>query len=106
MIALSFQSIDYAAHLYHEYWMQQLLKEGIRRIKDEKGPNPRLFVLSDSQKEELKGVIQNFFKRIWDDKILSDYIRKRFYINLKVRRHQYLFHEFETLCTLKTKTYI
>ena len=64
------------------------------RNKKHKGKSSRL---SAEQKEELKGILsktaeeQGYYK--WDGVTLSDYIKKKYDIDLKVRQCQRLFHE-------------
>jgi len=104
LLVLKFRNIQYAADLYQEskrtiqYWMQQFLKDGVEGLRDEERPG-RPSQLTDTQKQDLKKVIEEsprvsgYEQNDWDGILLSDYISKRFHIDLKVRRCQYLFHE-------------
>lgn len=104
LLALQFQNVQYAATLYQEpirtiqYWMQQFLSEGTEGLRDEPRSG-RPSQLTASQKETLRKILEKppstvgYERNDWDGILLSDYIRKKFHIDLKVRRCQYLFHE-------------
>ena len=104
LVVLQFQNIEYAANLYQEpkrtiqYWMQQFLSKGVDGLRDETRSG-RPSQLTDNQKESLRKILEDppryvgYERNDWDGILLSDYIRKKFHIDLKVRRCQYLFHE-------------
>ena len=77
-------------------WVKDVDERGFEslRNKKHKGKPSRL---SSEQKEELKEILskpaeeQGYYK--WDGLTLSDYIKEKYNIDLKVRQCQRLFHE-------------
>lgn len=104
LLVLQFQNVQYAATLYQEpkrtiqYWMQQFLLNGTEGLRDETRSG-RPSQLTESQKKSLKKIIEEppryvgYEQTDWDGKLLAHYIAKKYHLNLKVRRCQYLFHE-------------
>lgn len=97
LIILQFQSIEYDAILYQEpkrtiqFWMQQFLSKGTDGLRDEPHSG-RPSQLTDDQKEKLRKNISDppryvgYERSDRDGILLSDYIRKKFHIDLKIRR--------------------
>lgn len=77
-------------------WVKIVDEEGFESLREKAKPG-RSSRLSKEQKEEIKNVLINppkesgYYK--WDGISLSDYIKKRYAIDLSVRQCQRLFHE-------------
>lgn len=77
-------------------WVKDVDEKGFESLRAKK-PRGRTSRLSSEQKKELKEILsqpaeeQGYYK--WDGVTLSDYIKEKYDIDLKVRQCQRLFHE-------------
>ena len=81
-----------------QYWAKKFNEDGIDGMHDSARPGRRAR-LTDDDKEILKENLQRsphefgYTQNLWDGKLLSHHIKKRFNVDFKIRRCQVLFHE-------------
>ena len=82
-----------------EYWVNRYINEGLAGLTDVERPG-RPPKLSSKQLDEINAVLREDPKTVgleggmWDGKMLSSYIKKKYDIDLSVRQCQRLFRQF------------
>jgi len=83
-----------------QYWTKRFNQDGIDGLRDNAKPG-RKARLSDKDKETLSQDLRRppsefgYSQNLWDGKLLSHHVKQKFDVELKVRRCQSLFHEFD-----------
>lgn len=80
-----------------QFWVNRFLNEGLPGLRETPRPG-RPPILSDEQVEQINRALRltpeecGLAGHLWDGKILSEFIQKRFDVHLGVRQCQRLFH--------------
>jgi len=83
-----------------QYWIKRFNEFGIDGLRDSERPGRRARLSpedEDSLVQDLRQCPRDFgySQNLWDGKLLSHHIQKKFNIELKVRQCQNLFHKFK-----------
>ena len=83
-----------------QYWTKRFNELGIPGLRDSSRPGRRGRLSSDEKEALVQDLHQNprdlgYSQNLWDGKLLSHHIQKKFNVELKVRQCQNLFHKFD-----------